>query len=61
MQVNTKSQVRAMPAARSLAREKGLDLAAISGSGPEGCILKKDVEAYRAAPAAARPPPARPR
>ncbi|MBU1156963.1 MAG: 2-oxo acid dehydrogenase subunit E2 [Proteobacteria bacterium] len=53
MQVNTKSQVRAMPAARSLAREKGLDLAAISGSGPEGCILKKDVEAYRAAPAAA--------
>lgn len=53
MQVNTKSQLRAMPAARSLAREKGLDLAAISGSGPEGCILKKDVEAYRAAPVAA--------
>ena len=53
MQANTKSQVRAMPAARALAREKGLDLAAISGSGPEGCILIKDVEAHRAAPAPA--------
>lgn len=53
MQVNSKSQVKAMPAARSLAREKGLDLAAITGSGPDGCILKKDVEAYQAAPAAA--------
>ena len=53
MQANSKSQVRAMPAARFLARQKGLDLAAISPSGPEGCILKKDVEAHQAAPAAA--------
>jgi pimeloyl-ACP methyl ester carboxylesterase len=36
--------IRAMPAARHLAREQGLDLAAISGSGPGGVITKGDVE-----------------
>jgi pyruvate dehydrogenase E2 component (dihydrolipoamide acetyltransferase) len=53
MQELSKSQVRAMPAARALAREKGLDLAAIKGSGPDGCILVKDVQASQAAPAQA--------
>ena len=37
--------VRAVPAARHLARKQGLDLAAISGSGPDGVITKSDVEA----------------
>lgn len=59
MQANSKSQVRAVPAARFLARQKGLNLEAISGSGPGGCILKKDVEAHRTAPAAAASGPAR--
>lgn len=42
----------ASPAARHLAREAGLDLAAIRGSGPEGAVLLADVERARAAPGA---------
>ena len=42
--------MRAVPAARALAREKGLDLGAIKGSGPEGVILHQDVAAASAAP-----------
>ncbi|MAS14236.1 MAG: pyruvate dehydrogenase complex dihydrolipoamide acetyltransferase, partial [Nitratireductor sp.] len=41
----TSSGVRASPLARRLAKEAGLDLAAISGSGPKGRIVKADVEA----------------
>jgi pyruvate dehydrogenase E2 component (dihydrolipoamide acetyltransferase) len=37
--------VRATPVARRLARERGLDLKSLSGSGPQGRILKSDVEA----------------
>ncbi len=51
----------ASPLARRIAKEAGLDLAAIAGSGPHGRIVEKDVEAARkgggakAAPAAAAP------
>lgn len=38
-------RVKASPLARKLAEEKGLDLGSISGSGPEGRIVKADVEA----------------
>lgn len=34
------------PSARRLAREKNLELTEITGSGPNGRIVKKDVEAY---------------
>lgn len=37
-------RVKASPIARRIAREKGLDLAAIPGSGPGGRIVKADVE-----------------
>jgi pyruvate dehydrogenase E2 component (dihydrolipoamide acetyltransferase) len=37
-------EVMAMPAARLLARQRGLDLAAINGTGPDGMILVRDVE-----------------
>ena len=43
---------RASPAARRLAQERGLDLSAIAGSGPEGAIVYADVERG----AAKRPP-----
>jgi pyruvate dehydrogenase E2 component (dihydrolipoamide acetyltransferase) len=46
-----------------MAREKGLDVAALSGSGPGGRIVKADVERAAAAgpaPAAAQAPPAAP-
>jgi pyruvate dehydrogenase E2 component (dihydrolipoyllysine-residue acetyltransferase) len=56
----TDGRVKASPLARRMASEKGLDLAALSGSGPGGRIVKADVErAVAAGPAsvAAPPPP----
>lgn len=46
----------ASPLVRRLARETGLDLEDISGSGPSGRIVRRDVEAYAAAPAHASLP-----
>ena len=47
--------VRASPIARRLARERGIDLALVTGSGPNGRITERDVENYQAAPAAPEP------
>ncbi|SEI79802.1 pyruvate dehydrogenase E2 component (dihydrolipoamide acetyltransferase) [Allopseudospirillum japonicum] len=41
-----KSRVHAGPAVRLLAREFGVDLADVTGSGPKNRILKEDVQAY---------------
>ncbi len=38
------SRLRSSPLARRLAREKGVDLTLVSGSGPAGRIVKRDVE-----------------
>src|SRR5947209_10568230 len=43
-QVATNGRVKASPLARRLAREKGLDLQEIRGTGPEGRIVAEDVE-----------------
>jgi len=40
-------RVKSSPMARRLASERGLDLTGIAGSGPEGRITKRDVEAVR--------------
>ncbi|OOE15442.1 dihydrolipoyllysine-residue acetyltransferase [Stutzerimonas degradans] len=40
------TKVHAGPAVRQLAREFGVELAAVSGSGPKGRILKEDVQQY---------------
>jgi len=57
-------RVKASPIARRLARERGVDLAALTGTGPGGRIVKADVEAAGAArvaaPAPAAPAPAAP-
>jgi pyruvate dehydrogenase E2 component (dihydrolipoamide acetyltransferase) len=64
-------RVKASPIARRIASDRGLDLSALSGSGPGGRIVKADVEralesgvaapaAAPAAPAAPRPAPAGP-
>jgi pyruvate dehydrogenase E2 component (dihydrolipoamide acetyltransferase) len=37
---------KASPLVRRLAREKGVDLAQVQGSGPEGRILQEDLEKY---------------
>jgi pyruvate dehydrogenase E2 component (dihydrolipoamide acetyltransferase) len=42
--------VAATPAARKLAKERGIDLATVKGSGPGGRITREDVEAAAAAP-----------
>jgi pyruvate dehydrogenase E2 component (dihydrolipoamide acetyltransferase) len=41
-------EIKASPLARRLASELGVDLATIQGSGPEGRIVKEDVEAAAA-------------
>jgi pyruvate dehydrogenase E2 component (dihydrolipoyllysine-residue acetyltransferase) len=46
-------RIKASPLARRIAREKGLELAEIRGTGPEGRIVAEDVERTLAAPAAA--------
>ena len=52
-------RLKASPVARRIAREQGVDLAALNGSGPGGRIVKADVEAAAgAAPVAAAPEPA---
>jgi pyruvate dehydrogenase E2 component (dihydrolipoamide acetyltransferase) len=56
-------RVFASPLARRIAKEKGIDLARVSGSGPRGRIVVADVEAAivggtAVAPAAAAPVPA---
>ena len=35
--------IRASPAVRQLAREKGVDLSGVTGSGPDGAILSSDI------------------
>jgi pyruvate dehydrogenase E2 component (dihydrolipoamide acetyltransferase) len=50
-------RVKASPLARRIARERGLDLAQIRGTGPEGRIVAEDVERAEVAPA---PTPAAP-
>jgi pyruvate dehydrogenase E2 component (dihydrolipoyllysine-residue acetyltransferase) len=46
-------EVRSSPLARRLASERGLDLNGLQGSGPNGRIIKRDIEAAAAAGAAA--------
>ncbi len=52
-------RVKASPLARRIARERGIDLASLTGTGPEGRIVAEDVErAGVAPPPAAAPAPA---
>jgi len=50
------TRVIASPLARRLAKEKGIDITTLSGSGPHGRIVKADVEAARAGTMAAPAP-----
>nr|WP_254636070.1 2-oxoglutarate dehydrogenase complex dihydrolipoyllysine-residue succinyltransferase [Lysinibacillus fusiformis] len=50
-------RVIASPAARRLAREKGIDLAAVSPVDPQGRVRVQDVSAHGTAPAVAAPTP----
>ncbi len=46
-------RIKASPLARKLARDRSLDLATLTGSGPGGRIVKRDVLAAQVAPATA--------
>ena len=60
-QGNGGERVKASPIARRMAREKGLDLSSLSGTGPGGRIVKADVEGATApTPTAQRPTPETP-
>jgi len=52
MALQSAGRIKASPLARRMARDQGLDLAVVSGSGPEGRIVKRDVEAVRTTGAA---------
>ena len=54
-------RVIASPAARKLAREKGIDLAAVSPVDPQGRVRVQDVAAHGTAPVAAAPVAAAPK
>ncbi len=47
------ARVKASPLAKALAKDKGVDLTKITGSGEGGRIVKKDIDAAQVAPAAA--------
>src|SRR5581483_482714 len=49
-------RIKASPLARRLARERGIDLHALQGTGPEGRIVARDVEGAQARPAAPAAP-----
>ena len=49
-------RIKASPVARRLARDAGLDLVAVQGSGPGGRVIKRDVEAAAEAAASAPVP-----
>jgi len=51
----TNGRVKASPLARRLARERGIDLASIRGTGPEGRIVAEDVERTEQPAKAAEP------
>ncbi len=48
----TGGRVKASPLARRIARERGIDLSSLRGTGPEGRIVAEDVERSEAAPVA---------
>ena len=54
----SEGRVKASPLARRIAAERGIDLGALAGSGPEGRVVLRDLEqAPPAAPARAGGPP----
>jgi pyruvate dehydrogenase E2 component (dihydrolipoamide acetyltransferase) len=55
---STNGRIKASPLARRIARERGVDLAQIRGTGPDGRIVAEDVERAGAQPATASLPAA---
>ena len=56
----TPGRVRASPVARKLAQENGIDLTQLAGTGPDGRIVRRDIEAAIESGVARSAPTARP-
>jgi pyruvate dehydrogenase E2 component (dihydrolipoamide acetyltransferase) len=50
------ARIKASPLARRIARERGIELGSLKGTGPEGRVVAEDVERAAASPAAAPTP-----
>jgi pyruvate dehydrogenase E2 component (dihydrolipoamide acetyltransferase) len=48
-------RLRASPLAKRMAQQAGVDLGAVQGSGPQGRIIKRDIQAAMSEPLARRP------
>lgn len=46
---NDDGRIKASPLAKNMAEDKGIDLSSVDGSGPEGRIIKRDIEDYKPA------------
>ncbi len=51
----TSARIKASPLAKSLAKEKGIDITSLKGSGEDGRIVKRDVEQIGSKPLASVP------
>lgn len=51
-------RIKASPLARNMAEEQGINLANVEGSGPNGRIIKRDIESYEPSKAPAAAPAA---
>jgi pyruvate/2-oxoglutarate dehydrogenase complex dihydrolipoamide acyltransferase (E2) component len=56
---SSNGSVKAMPPVRKLARDLGVDISAVRGTGPGGRVLREDVEAAAGGRAAPAPEPVR--
>jgi pyruvate dehydrogenase E2 component (dihydrolipoamide acetyltransferase) len=54
----TNGRIKASPLARRIARERGIDLTSVRGTGPDGRVVAEDVERAAAVPTTAAPVPA---
>ncbi len=58
---DSNGRIKASPLAKAIAADKGINLSQVHGTGPEGRIVKSDVEAFTPGTApAAKPAPAQP-
>lgn len=55
---HSNGRLKASPLAKKLARDKGIDLSKVQGSGEHGRVVRRDVENYKPSAAPATPQPA---
>ncbi|MEQ8579259.1 MAG: pyruvate dehydrogenase complex dihydrolipoamide acetyltransferase [Balneola sp.] len=48
-------RVKASPLAKKMAEDKGIDLTSVQGSGPDGRVVKKDIEEYKGGSGLSKP------